>query len=355
MRSLITFSLLLTGCSGKDEPAEDSGPAGVSILGGYSHALESVSLTEIAGGLDMPRDLAFNPEVADELWVTNDSAEDMIVFSNINTDSQSDEDYRSSGSTHFFARPAALAFGESGTLATAQDEDEITQATTPADFMGPTLWPSDLDDFDAGHSSHLDMLHNSPNGVGIAWEAENVYWIFDGYHGSLTRYDFGDDHGQGGADHSDGEIARYIEGEVGYEDDVSSHLLYDATTSLLYAADTANGRITVLDTTSGDDGSRISPNYDAADQYEVDDADFWTFAEETDLSKPSGIEMHEDVIYVSDYATGSIFAFDLDGEVIDWLDTGLGADTLMGMAFHPDGSLYMVDSAGGAIFRLAVE
>ena len=201
--------------------------------------------------------------------------------------------------------------------------------------MGPTLWPSDLDDFDAGHGSHLDMLHNSPNGVGIAWETDNVYWIFDGYHESLTRYDFARDHGQGGADHSDGEVIRYIEGEVGYEDDVSSHLVYDPDTALLYAADTANGRITVLDTASGELGSRIGPNYDGIDQYEADDADFWTLIEEPDLTKPSGLEIHEYIIYVSDYASGTIFAFDLDGEVVDWLDTGLGEDTLMGMAFHP--------------------
>ena len=221
--------------------------------------------------------------------------------------------------------------------------------------MGPTMWPSDLSDFDAGHGSHLDMLHNSPNGVGIAWEAENTYWIFDGYHQSPTRYDFGGDHGQGGADHSDGEIARYLEGEVGYEDDVSSHLLYDSATGFLYAADTANGRVIVLDTTSGEDGSNVGPNYDGADQYEVNAPEFWTLIEEADLSKPSGLEILDEVIYVSDYASGTIFAFDLDGELVDWLDTGLGENTLMGMAFHPDGSLYLADSAGGTIQRLAVQ
>ena len=35
--------------------------------------------------------------------------------------------------------------------------------------MGPTLWDGNLNIYDGGHASHLDMLHNSPNGAGIAW------------------------------------------------------------------------------------------------------------------------------------------------------------------------------------------
>ncbi|MFT4977862.1 MAG: hypothetical protein ACI8S6_003769 [Myxococcota bacterium] len=353
--ALPLITLLAIGCTSDKNADEDTGPQGIALLGGNTHAPGDLLITTIIDGLDMPRDAAFNPEADDELWIIDDGAGEMVVVSGANTADQSDRGVKSSGSTHFFARPAALAFGDTGTLATAQDEDEITQSTTPADFMGPTLWPSDLSDFDAGHGSHLDMLHNTPNGVGIAWETENVYWIFDGYHGSLTRYDFGGDHGQGGSDHSDGEIARYAEGELGYQDDVSSHLAYDADSGLLYAADTENGRILVLDTTSGEDGGGYRPNYDGADQYRVENTDTWALIEEPDLTQPSGLEIHDGVIYVSDYASGTIFAFDLDGEVIDWLDTGLGEESLMGMSFHPDGSLYVVDSEGGAIHRIATK
>ena len=38
------------------------------------------------------------------------------------------------------------------------------------------------------HAGHLDMLHNSPNGAGLAWAGGNVYWYYDGYHHALARY-----------------------------------------------------------------------------------------------------------------------------------------------------------------------
>ena len=354
--TLPVLTLLLTACSGSAVDAEgDDGPDGLSLLGSYTHTADSVSVTEILSGLELPRDLAFNPEVDDELWITDDDAGEMVIISGTNTDAQSDDGYKSSASGHFFARPAALAFGASGTLATAHDEDEPTQSTTPDDFMGPTLWTSNLDYFDAGHGGHLDMLHNSPNSTGIAWQEENIYWVLDGYHGSLTRYDFHSDHGEGGSDHSDGEIARFVEGELDYVGDVSSHLVYDADTALLYVTDTASGRILVLDTTSGEEGSGIGPNYDGADQYAVEDADLWALIEGGDLVSPSGLELYEDTLYVSDHATGIIYGYSLDGELLDWLDTGLGEESLMGMAFHPDGSLYVTDAAGGRILRIAAQ
>ncbi|MEC9466031.1 MAG: hypothetical protein VX834_09620 [Myxococcota bacterium] len=115
-----------------------------------------------------------------------------------------------STNSHFLAKPSALAFGENGAFASIHEEDEITQFDTPWDFMGPTLWTTEFALFDSGHLSHIDMLHNTPNGVGIAWEVDNVYWVYDGHHGSLTRYNFNQDHGPAGTDHSDGVVYRYV-------------------------------------------------------------------------------------------------------------------------------------------------
>ena len=85
--------------------------------------------------------------------------------------------------------------------------------------MGPALWPSSLDHFavenqnneDGLLGSHIDMLHESPYGVGIAHDYDNVYWYNDGYYGELVRYDFMMDHDTGGHDHSDGVVQRYSE------------------------------------------------------------------------------------------------------------------------------------------------
>ena len=45
-----------------------------------------------------------------------------------------------------------------------------TAVDVEANFMGLTLWDGNLKEWEGGHLSHLDMLHNSPNGAGIAWE-----------------------------------------------------------------------------------------------------------------------------------------------------------------------------------------
>src|SRR5690606_3474583 len=102
------------------------------------------------------------------------------------------------------------------------------------DFMGPTLWSADLDiyaqtnpaavdflGFDLG--SHLDMLHESPLCMGIAWVSDNVYFTFDGLTGSISRYDFVEDHGAGFDDHSDGIVERFVDAGVSRVEGVPSH------------------------------------------------------------------------------------------------------------------------------------
>lgn len=335
-------------------------PQGIALLGNGSHDISGLSLTEIAtaaDGLATPRDLAFRPGYAGQLWVVNYDDDSVVVVFDAGTADQTASKYAGPGNYHFLSQPASLAFGEPGFMATCQEQDERTQGPngTPPDFMGPTLWNTDLSVFDGGHASHMDMLHNSPNAVGIAWEDGNAYWVFDGYHASLTRYDFKEDHGPGGADHSDGVVARYVEGEVQRLPNVSSHMLYDPSTELLYVADTGNGRIAVLDTTTGTDGQAIYPNYDQTDQYSVDGAELSTLVDGVDIGMeaPSGLARRGDVLFVSDNANSKIFAFSLEGELVDWVDTELADGSLMGLAFGDDDALYMVDALSSRVLRLA--
>ncbi|MEC8050995.1 MAG: hypothetical protein VX210_09410, partial [Myxococcota bacterium] len=258
--------------------------------------------------------------------------------------------------THFMARVSSLAFGADGNFATAHEEDQITQAVTPADFMGPTLWDGNLNIYDGGHASHLDMLHNSPNGAGIAWETGNVYWIYDGYHQALTRYDFAQDHGRGGSDHSDGTIERYADGQMGYLPGVPSHIEWDASQSLLYVADAETGAIRVLNPNPASAGADINPNYDGTLQRIFNGSSLSTLIVKgtAGLDTPSGLALHENRIYVTDYATGRIFAFDLTGNVVDYLDTGR-TTSLMGMAIGSDGAIYVVDNATKEVLRISAK
>ncbi len=357
--SVVAGCCLAFGCIGSDERGGADGGDPLASLGGGDHTLANLELLEVGvdgDGLRTPRDLKFHPDRKDELWVVNQTDSSIVVFQGIGTGASSSQKFRDTvAGPHFLAKPSGLAFNDDGTFATIHEEDEETQGEmTPADFMGPTLWTSDLEIFDAGDEGHLDMLHNSPNGMGIAWEGGNAYWVFDGYHEAIVRYDFHDDHGPAGTDHTDGEIARYVEGEVAYVEGVPSHLAFDPASRLLYIADTGNARIAVLDTTTGTEGSNVSPNYDGADQYRVNGATIETLIDADDgLERPSGLLLRDGLLFVTDNATSRVWAFSLEGEAIDWLDTGLPAGSLMGIEFDGNGRMYLADGPGDRIVRIA--
>jgi hypothetical protein len=302
--------------------------------------IETIATSE--HGLDEPRDLGFSNLHTDQLFITNRGDHSISIIHDFFGSSPTISKHAGDGSRHFCARPSGLAFGDTGIMATIHEEDEITQATTPWDFMGPTLHDTELPLFDAGWRSHIDMLHNSPNGVGIAHYSGNTFFVFDGLHESITMYDFQMDHGHGGNDHSDGVVRRYVEGQVGYVPDVASHL--EVSGDLVYIADTGNRRIAVLDPSVGSLGSTISPNYDGSDQRRVEGGSIETLVDgySHDLSLPSGLAIHDGRIFVSDASDGEIVAFDMDGTELGRIDTGPSG--IMGLTVGPDGDLYFINA-----------
>lgn len=335
-------------------------PAGMPVLGNFRHQIDAVNIRFIGDSenkLATPRDLAFNPQAPSELWVVNRADHSVVVYDSMDVATPVSTRYWGPAGAHFLAEPSALAFGAPGKFATIHETDDFTQGPngTPQDFMGPTLWTSDRNEFDAGHHGHMDMLHNSPNGMGIAWERDNVYWVFDGYHGAITRYDFVNDHGLGGADHSDGIIARYVEGQVRWVENVPSHMEIDQASRWLYIADTGNNRIVRLDIDSGVRADQMWPNYDGVDQYRMNDATLEVMVDgaTAGLVLPSGLALHDGHIYVTDNATGTIAAFNMQGELVDWLKTGLPAGSLMGITFDANGRIYAVDALANRILEVS--
>jgi hypothetical protein len=403
-------ALALAGCASSDPeagPADagppDAGPQAPAI-GTGDHTPSSVTFVAIAesdDGVQLPTDLAFNPRIPDELWVTNYDDDSVVVIHEATSDP--DPEYlkdwyglfTGEPASHFMPNPTSIAFGRDetsdtpepvgaggilGTFATCGDNrNDYDGFGTPNDFMGAALWPSDLEMFanrpDTFLGSHLDMLHCGPQCMGIAHQEENVYWAFAGRardpedpfctftmfgpecsfvsDSAIVYYDFQEDHGPGNDDHSDGEAYQYVTGEVDRVPGVPSHLVYDAETALLYIADTGNGRIAALDTTTGDVGDDLEPMEPMNTYAMVDDAVITdVVAAGGVLERPSGLELHEGLLYVSDHATGIIHAFDLSGERVNYLDTGRGEDALAGMAFGPDGRIYLVDMETDEVLRL---
>jgi hypothetical protein len=348
------------GGPGDSGPGDAGGPTGLAVLGGGTHSADAVEVVVIATEADelaTPRDLAFRPDADHELWVVNFANHSTTILFGAGSPTQMASRRSGPGSEHFLSKPSCIAFGAPGTMATAHEEDEVTQPTTPADFMGPVLWTTDLTDFDAGHHGHLDMLHNSPNAVGIAWEDANVYWVFDGYHSSITRYDFHMDHGLGGEDHTDGEVYRHVEGQVGYVEGVASHMELDRASGLLYIADSGNNRIALLDTFTGTPTTPITPNYDGSTQFMMEGSVLTTLVDgaTAELTTPSGLALRDGTLYVTDNATSRITAFDLGGQRIDWLDLAsmVPPGGLQGIELDPEGRIYVIDTPGNRILRIA--
>jgi hypothetical protein len=368
-----------------DAGTPDAGTVPGSELGTGDPA--SVTLTEIAGfdaGLRRPRDLAFNPRRPDELWIVNNGEnptvgeDSVVIVFDASSPARTTERRKDAFAMHFMPFPSSLAFGadpttigKEGTFATCHESrNTYGGQAQPNDFMGPALWSSDLEVFarhdPKGLGSHLDMLHGSPNCMGIAHERDNVYWVFGGKsHATggtagqmpvpaIVRYDFGEDHGIGEDDHADGLIHQYVTLQVSRVPGVPSHLVFEPQSKLLYIADTGNARVAALDTLSGTQGRALQGMEPLVGYYMMEDATLQDVvaAQSGQLELPSGIELHNGLLFVSDNKTGRITAFTLFGQKVNDLDTGLGEGALAGIAFGPDGKLYFVDMKGHRVLRI---
>ena len=350
--------------SGASAPVDTS----IAVLGDGTHDVAKITLVEIgrqADGLNVPTDLAFNPSVPTDLYVVNMADSTSVVYRNVGQANQAAEHLDGGlAGAHFLAKPAGIAFGAPDIFATAHNEDQPTQGeATPPDFMGPTMWQASL--FDAGEFGHIDMLHNSPLGVGIAWEQGNAYWVNDGYHHSITRYDFVTPHEPGGNDHTDGIITRWVEGQVSRVPGVVSHLEFLPGTSQLFIADTGNSRIGLLNTAGATPTGQLpfSENYDSCVMNRFDAATVTTLVDgkvDNLMPAPAGIAIDNvlvggeprDVIFVTDNTTSKILAFSLDGELLDWVALGLPAGSLNGITVDDSGNLWLVDSLTHRILRV---
>lgn len=328
-----------------------------SELGWGDGSVGSVDLTVILSdtALKQPSDLAFNPSSPGELWVVNHKDDSVVIITNPGDPTMTFERRRDPAASHFMDNPPALAFGAVSetwgqTFGVCGDSDNGGDG-----FMGPALFSADLGVFaeqtplDLG--SHLDMLHSTSFCRGIANAGASVYYLFNSDKGSVDKYDFHADHGPGNEDHSDGEIFRYVPGQVAGVDGIPSHLAFDASAGLLYVADTGNQRVVALDTSSGTVGATFSGN-EPAKRRKIDGAALSDVVPAGTLQAPSGIELVRGLVFVSDNATSRFHAFTPDGEEIRTLDTGLPPGSLAGFTLGPDGKIYFVDMAAGRVLRV---
>lgn len=355
------------GGSSDTGPAPDEEPPGpTTALGTGDGALDAgdvqwATILDEENRLSDPRDLGFDPD--GNLWVANREDDRTFIVSDPGEPDQ-DVDRRKDGyAMHFMEETAAFSFedpsgagpygNEFGSC--GESENTYNDDFRGDMFMGPVLWSANLDVFaeqnPEGLGSHLDMNHESPNCVGIAWERDNVYWVFDGENGNVVRYDFQADHDIGQDDHSDGIIHRLSEPEVTRVRNAPGHMMIDPVTGLLFVADTGGGRVLSIDPASGEVGNRIRVTEEPVEEYAWWDGVTWSTVVE-DLDRPGGLALDANWLYVAEFGSGVIHVYDRDGAEVQSLDTGWGEGAIYGIEIGPDGKLWAVDHAGVRVVRL---
>ena len=324
-------------------------------------------------GLNNPRDLDFNTYHSDmnELWVINENSATFdsnfggstVTFYNAGTDSQWTDYRKDSYSGHFMHTASAIAFSDNGGFANTLDIQDAN-GNPSGYFSGCSLWESDTSIYARVNQngpelgSHWDMLHQSPFSVGIAAETANIYWLFDGFHNTIAKYNFQEphsDHEHGGEDHSDGLVYRYDEVVVERVSGLSSHMVMDQSLGMLYICDTGNQRILKMNTNSGSISYNLTPYGENIEgYYSMSGVEYETIID-SGLVLPTGIDLIENYLLVSDYSSGEIIVYDISQndniQELKRLQTNMVND-VMGIKVGPDGSIWYVCTNSNQLYQM---
>ncbi|MGB1438079.1 MAG: thrombospondin type 3 repeat-containing protein, partial [Candidatus Poseidoniaceae archaeon] len=367
---VLTILLLLFSLPSNFSVAEESGDA--TVVEKFGVGFNEVVIADSTDYLNDPRDLEFHPGRGNELWIANRATDTITIVENTGLENQTSQNRADSHRNHFLEEVSAISFGAyhpefDYQWGSAQESrNTYNGQADPNNFMGPALWPSSLNHFavenqNTGNGllgSHIDMLHESPYGVGIAHDYDNVYWYNDGYYGELVRYDFQADHDTGEHDHSDGIVRRYSDIQLTHSFGTPSHMIMDKSNGILYIADAGANRVvwvntddtTTTTTNIMNDPSQLEP---LAEYSEITDVEWGVLA--TGLNRPSGIALADGQLFVSENGNGKIVAYDLasNGKSAVQLDKiQTSASSIMGLEVGPNGHLYYVDNGQDKVARI---
>jgi hypothetical protein len=373
---IYNVTITITGLNGQPDEfvldnsftiAYEAGPSRPNILNQYESGTPTFEV--IASSSDMissPTDLDFHPALSrNELWVTNKGTENSggttVTIYNAGQPNQDAVFLQDGNAWHFMSLPTGIAFSENYNFATSPGVFNANhQPTNP--FTGPTLWSSDPEIYaqpSGGNGSHIDMLHQSPFSQGIAWERDNAFWLMDGYSGDVVRYDFVDDHNPGNDDHSDATIRRYADVTVGRDPQgiVPSHLELDEAKTWLYVVDHANDRVIRININTGVSGPAPQmPQTEVVEEYSTITGYTWETVVNTGLDKPCGIIVKGNRMFVSDYGTNEIIAYDISSmPAIELNRIETPAQGIMGIALAPDGKICYVDHLRNEVVKITPE
>ena len=332
-----------------------------NILSSYTLSSNTFNYNLIGSSsiqVDKPTDLDFHPN--GDLWLLNRGLENTggstVTFVNPGKENQESEWKKDGNAWHFMSLPSGIAFSNNGNFATSPSVyDANHNGGSP--FTGPSLWSGDITIYaepSGGNGSHLDMLHESPYAMGIASEKENVYWVFDGNSNDIVRYDFVEDHGAGNNYHNDGIVRRYTGMEVTYiNTEIPCHMELDENKEWLYIVDGGSQRILRLNITSGNTPTILLDSYESLTEYSQVSGAQWEVVVSSGLIKPSGIDVIDDRMIVSDYDNGDIVIYDISvipaTEItrLNTLEPGV-----TGVVIGPEGRIWYVNYLTHKVFKI---
>ena len=338
----------------------------------FGFSFVEVIISDISDNISSPTDLEFHPGRVNELWVANKATDSITIVHDTGLDNQTSETRLDVNRNHFLEEVSAISFGSyhpefDWQWGSAQESlNTYNGQGNPNYFMGPALWPSSLDHFavenqnneDGLLGSHIDMLHESPYGVGIAHDYDNVYWYNDGYYGELVRYDFMMDHDTGGHNHSDGVVQRYSEIQLNHSYGTPGHMVLDKETDILYISDVGEDRVIWVNTDDTtyqtenimNDSSRLEP---LSEYSRISGVEWGVLIE--GVNRPSGIALDGDQLFVSLNEDNSIVSYNLNSDGKSAVEVAIintSASSIMGIEIGPKGHLFYVDNARDEVVRV---
>jgi hypothetical protein len=323
------------------------------LLPGLTYTVIASSSNSVA----LPTDLDFKPNT-NELWLAlrgNTVGANVIIY-NAGLPNQSIQYRKDSNNGHFMPMCMAIAFSDIGDWASIHDDGYVSIDGV----QGPSLWSGDtaiharvFQNSNYLFGSHISMLHQSSWSMGIAHDSAKVYWVFDGDHGNLARYDFVTDHGPGYNDHSQGTIYRYSFVNVTKVPNVPSHMVVDKANNWLYFTDGTGKTLKRLKTTSGTVVGSLSPSNEVlAGYYSVAGASVQTI--ETFTSQPCGIDYFNDRLVLTDYNTGEITIYNTNAgpNLVKLGVINTGQPGIMGVKIGSDGKIWYVNNTLNTVVRI---
>ena len=318
-----------------------------------------IEIGNSTNNFDKPTDLDFFPVLGkNELWVINQRFESTggstVIIRDATIEPSDFETQVDGNAWHFMSLPTALAFSsDNHNFASSPGVQDANH--NGGTFTGPTLWSSDPLIYarpSGGNGSHLDMLHGSPFSMGIAHEKDNVFWVFDGYNREIVRYDFVEDHGPGNDDHSDASVRRYRNIGIGTLGDFPNHLILDKDTGWLYFTDNGSSRVMRLDINSGNIGQNLPDfNEPLAEHATVVDFTVEEIVSEMFLA-PCGIDLIDNRLLVSDYASGDIILYDTENDFMEVDRIVTGSSGITGITIGPEGNIWYTNRDQNTVMKI---